>query len=32
MDVWYEGKPGVRTFYVFNPTTTFRAIGPPPAG
>ncbi len=30
MDVWYEGKPGVRTFYVFNPTTTFRAIGPPP--
>jgi len=23
MDVWYEGKPGVRTFYVFNPTTTF---------
>jgi hypothetical protein len=31
MDVWYQGKPGVRTFYVFNPTTTFRAIGPPPA-
>jgi hypothetical protein len=30
MDAWYEGKPGVRTFYVFNPTTTFRAIGPPP--
>jgi hypothetical protein len=31
MDAWYEGKPGVRTFYVFNPTTKFRAIGPPPA-
>lgn len=30
MDVWYEGKPGVRTFYVFNPNTNWRAIGPPP--
>lgn len=30
IDAWYEGKPDVQTFYLFDPTTRWRAIGPPP--
>jgi hypothetical protein len=30
VDAWYEGEPGVRTFYLFNPNTSWRAIRPPP--